>query len=198
MSRRYLVHVDSNGADVRSADWSHRKEAVLPVAVVDDALVHVEQALEPTGHARVDAEQFARKVSSIEHGPVCGRVEAVVVAGRQVDDAVKELVVRIVQDALLVPVVLFFHLIWRHVNVGDGIAFILQNDLVVQGRVRLGPSLFAEKGFQRVVDALDLLQIASGHLTEMQNLSVTGTYLEHVFQDEIKLWAQELENGKRG
>ena len=100
-----------------------------------------------------------------------------VVAGREIDDTVVELVARVVENALLVAMVLVVYLIVGRLHVGDGFAFVVQDRSRTRRSV-LGPVLLAEEGPQRVVDALHLFQVALAHFAEMQNLPITRTYLE--------------------
>ncbi|KAL7285892.1 hypothetical protein ACG7TL_001003 [Trametes sanguinea] len=102
----YLVKVDLDTADVGRAHGDHAEEAVSPTAEQRDAFVQDEQVRQALRHPGRDREQVAcktrtsdwrpqrarssraltDKVPSTLHNPGRGAVEAVVVAGREVDD----------------------------------------------------------------------------------------------------------------
>jgi hypothetical protein len=115
-------------------------------------------------------------VSPVEDLPVGGRVKAMVVTWRQVDHTVVEAILRIVQDALLVVLEceVFLFAYGRELLLGV-IAIEVRQAIVV---VVPGPGLVAEKCSQRVVDALDLLEVALVDLAEMQDLAIAWTYLK--------------------
>ena len=79
---------------------------MLPLPRVDGPLIEAEHAGDPVGDARTDREQVAGEVAPVADRPVGRRVEPVVVARRQVDDAVVEGVVRRRDQALVVRRVL--------------------------------------------------------------------------------------------
>ena len=77
-----------------------------PPPSIDRPLIEAEHAGDPVGDARTDGEQVAGEVAAVADAPVGRRVEPVVVAGRQVDDAVEEPVVRGGDESLVVGRVL--------------------------------------------------------------------------------------------
>ena len=61
----YRITEDINGSDVGGANCCHGEEAMLPLAGVDCAFVHVEQTLAPACNAWMYTEQFAYKRNQI-------------------------------------------------------------------------------------------------------------------------------------
>ena len=84
------IEVDLDGPDVRGADRGAREEAPAPAAEQDDALIECEEARQRALQVRRHAVQLAGEVAPALHDPRHRRVEAVVVAGGKVDDAVVE------------------------------------------------------------------------------------------------------------
>lgn len=84
------VKVDADGADVCGADGGVGEEAVAPAAEQDDALVEGEEARQRALQVGRDGVELAGEVAARGHDPGGRRVEAVVVAWREVDDAVVE------------------------------------------------------------------------------------------------------------
>lgn len=82
------IKVDLDGADVGGADGDVAEEAPAPAAEQHDALVEREEAGQRALQVRRHAVQLAGKVAPALHDPVGRRVEAVVVAWREVDDGV--------------------------------------------------------------------------------------------------------------
>lgn len=68
----------------------HAEEAVLPLAHVENPLVQAEQPRQPLGHPRTHRQQLPDKVPPHLGPPLGGRVEAVVVAGGQVNHALEQ------------------------------------------------------------------------------------------------------------
>jgi len=54
----HLVEADIDWSDVRSADCSHREEALFPATDIDGALVEVKDSLQPVSDTWIDAEQL--------------------------------------------------------------------------------------------------------------------------------------------
>lgn len=63
---------------------------MLPAAVEDDALIEGEEVGNEPSDGRGDREQRAGEVAALADGPVDGRVDAVVVAGGEVEHGVIE------------------------------------------------------------------------------------------------------------
>ena len=84
------IEVDDDTADVRGADGRHAEESVAPAAQKSDALVEREQPRERALEIRRDRVKLPREVAALLSYPRGGGVEPVVVAGREVDDAVVE------------------------------------------------------------------------------------------------------------
>lgn len=84
------VKVDLDGADVGGADGDVAEEAPAPAAEQHDALVEREEPREGALEVGRHAVELAGKVAAALDDPVGRRVEAVVVAGREVDDGVVE------------------------------------------------------------------------------------------------------------
>ena len=104
-----------------------------------------------------DVEVLTGEVSSQEDGPVGRRMEPMVVAGSEVDDAVVELVERVGQQAVVVgEVVAGYH-------------------VVLVGKQRLERS---EEADQRIRDSFHLLQHAMLHLSTVEHLAVCWTGLQ--------------------
>ena len=82
------VKVDRDRADVVGADRREREEALRPATVQHDALVQRQQVGDDAGRRGRHREQRTREVAADRHVPVDGRVDAVVVARRQVQHAV--------------------------------------------------------------------------------------------------------------
>ncbi len=94
------LEVGVDGSHVGGAHRGHGEESVPPAPEPGHALVQVEEAGEGGHHAGLDGEQLAREVPPPLHAPVRGGVEAVVVAGGEVDHPLEEprAAVRVVKE----------------------------------------------------------------------------------------------------
>lgn len=90
VSLQLAVKVDLDRADVGRADGDVAEKAPAPAAEEDDPFVEGEEAGEGALQVGGDAEELSRKVAAALDDPVGGGVEAVVVAGGEVDDGVVE------------------------------------------------------------------------------------------------------------
>lgn len=88
ISSQFTIEVYLDGADIRRADRGIAEETPAPAAEEDDALVKGEEAGKGALEVRGDAVKLAGKVAAFFDDPGGGRVEAVVVAGGEVDDDV--------------------------------------------------------------------------------------------------------------
>lgn len=86
---------DDDRADVRRADRRKREEAVLPLAEQRHALVLDKKARDQTRRDLVDREEVAWEVAALRDLPVGRRVDAVVVARREVEHAVEHLLAQV-------------------------------------------------------------------------------------------------------
>lgn len=181
----HLVHEYFDGANIGGTNRSVRKEAILPVTIVHDPLVEVEKSLEPPGHTGIHTEQLARKVAPVVDVPVGRRVESVVVARRQVNHAVVQAVLfRIVQDILLVELIVAHELIWGQVFT------LAERELNLGVPFSSRPVLGPEEAFERIVDALDLLQHASVHLAKVEDATIARIYQTAFGVNAARVWLQ--------
>ncbi len=94
ISAEFAIEVDFDGADVRGANGGEAEEAPAPAAEQHDALVEGEEPGKGALQVGGDAVEFAGEVAALLGDPGGGGVEAVVVAGGEVDDDVVESVGR--------------------------------------------------------------------------------------------------------
>lgn len=117
---------------------------MFPFADVRGALVEAEQARHPSGDARADWQKFAVEVSTDLRLPEGRRVEAMVIARREVDDAVE-------QHGALLPLFQRFD--------------VTSAEVLVEFR--------AQERLQAVRHALHLLQVClAGHRAVVENATI--------------------------